>query len=82
MELLLLLGGGVLFYTMIRCYQYAKMRGYEQVVTLREGETFLGVLDRGKRDCLFIGDAPGRIYRNLTAEDVRLLKHELEPDDA
>jgi hypothetical protein len=80
MEIPILLLGGMVLYAVIRLYPYTNTRRYEQVVTLKAGETFLGVIDRGKRDCLFIGDAPGRIYRHLTAEDIKLLKQVLEPE--
>jgi hypothetical protein len=80
-EIHVLLAGGIVLYVVIRFYYYTNKRRHEQVVTLKAGETFLGVLDRGKRDSLFIGDAPGRSYRNITAEEVKLLKQLLDPED-
>ena len=80
MEIHELLACGLLLYVVIRFSRYTNKRWHEQVVTLKAGETFLGVMDRGKRDCVFIGDAPGRAYRNITAEEVKLLKQVLEPE--
>ena len=53
---------------------YATHKGPTQVLTLTAGETFLGVLDRGTRDVVFIGNAPGRVYPTVTAEEARLLQ--------
>jgi hypothetical protein len=69
-----LLACGLMVYPVIRFYHYTHTRRHAPVLTLKAGETFLGVIDRGQRDCVFIGDAPGRTYRNLTPEDVKLLQ--------
>ena len=80
MEIHELLACGLLLYAVIRFSPYTTRRRHKQVVTLKAGETFLGVIDRGKSDYLFIGDAPGRVYRNITAEEIKLLKQVLEPE--
>ena len=77
MEIHILLIGVVVLIVLSRWYASTN-KGPKQVLTLKAGETFLGVLDRGKSDSLFIGDAPGRAYRNITAEEVKLLKQVLE----
>jgi hypothetical protein len=69
----------VVFIVLSRWYT-STHKGPTQVLTLKKGETFLGVMDRGKHDSLFIGDAPGRAYRNITAEEAKLLKQVLEPE--
>jgi len=80
MEIYISLLGVIVFVILSRWYA-ATNKGPKQVLTLKTGETFLGVLDRGKRNAVFIWDAPGRAYKNITAEEGRLLKQVLEPDD-
>jgi hypothetical protein len=79
MEIHLLLMGVVVLIVLSQWYA-ATPKGPKQVLTLKAGETFLGVMDRGKSGSLFIGDAPGRVYRNITAEEAKLLKQVLEPE--
>jgi hypothetical protein len=79
MEIPVLLLGIAVLIVLSRWYA-STTKGPKQVLTLKAGETFLGVIDRGQRGALFIGNAPGREYRNLTAEDVKLLKQVLEPE--
>ena len=79
MELPLSLLGVIVFIVLSRWYS-STHKEPTQVLTLKAGETFVGVMDRGKSDYLFIGDAPGRVYSQITAEEVKLLKQVLEPE--
>ena len=48
----------------------------EQVVTLKEGETFVGVIERGRGQYVFIGNDLGRYEESLTPQEIRILKQE------
>lgn len=48
---------------------------HRHVVELSTGETFLGVLDRGYRNYLFIGDNPRKSYGDVTPEEAEFLKY-------
>ena len=52
----------------------------EQVVALKEGETFVGVIERRRGRYVFIGDNVGRYEESLTPEEIRLLRQELYKD--
>jgi hypothetical protein len=48
----------------------------QQIVTLKEGETFLGVIQRGRGQYVFIGNDLERYHESLTPEEIRLLRQE------
>jgi hypothetical protein len=48
-----------------------------QIVMLREGETLVGVIQRGQGQYVFIGTELERYEENLTPEEIRLLRQEL-----
>ena len=51
-------------------------RSSEQVVTLKEGETFVGVIERKRGQYVFIGDDLQRYQGSLTPEEMKLIKEE------
>ncbi len=50
----------------------------EQVVALKEGETFVGVMERRRGQYVFIGDNVGRYEESLTPEEISLLRQEFD----
>ena len=50
----------------------------EQVVALKEGETFVGVIERRRGQYVFIGDNVGRYEESLTPEEIRLLRQDFD----
>jgi len=50
----------------------------EQVVALKEGESFVGVMERRRGQYVFIGDNVGRYEESLTPEEIRLLRQEFD----
>jgi hypothetical protein len=52
-----------------------------QVMTLKAGETLLGVLDRGRGHYIFVGNDPRRSYAEITPDEVKLLKQLLDAED-
>jgi len=48
----------------------------EQVVALKEGETFVGVIERRRGQYVFIGNDLGRYEESLTPQEIRLLRQE------
>ena len=50
----------------------------EQVVALKEGETFVGVIERRRGRYVFIGDNVGRYEESLTPEEISLLRQEFD----
>jgi hypothetical protein len=49
----------------------------KQIVMLKEGETLVGVIQRGHGQYVFVGTELERYQDNLTPEEIRLLKQEL-----
>ena len=48
----------------------------KQNVALKEGETFVGVIERRRGQYVFIGNDLERYQENLTPEEIRLLRQE------
>ena len=58
-------------------YRMRKDRVFQkQIVTLKEGETFVGVIQRGRGQYVFIGNDLARYQENLTPEEIRVLREE------
>jgi|RhiMethySRZTD1v2_1073278.scaffolds.fasta_scaffold406726_2 hypothetical protein len=51
-------------------------RSSEQSMTLKAGETFLGVIERRRGRYIFIGHDWQRYEESLTLEEMRLIKEE------
>lgn len=68
----------VSFSWMVRSiYRFNKTLPFEeQVVALKEGETFVGVIERRRGQYVFIGNDWGRYEENLTPQEIRLLRQE------
>jgi hypothetical protein len=48
----------------------------ERVITLQAGETFVGVIERGRRRYIFIGHDWRKYQEHLSPDEIRLLKQE------
>ena len=48
-----------------------------QIVMLKEGETLVGVIQRGHGQYVFVGTELERYQDNLTPEEIRVLRQEL-----
>jgi hypothetical protein len=51
-------------------------RSSEQDMGLKEGETLVGVIERGRREYIFIGLDMQRYQGKLTQEEMRLIQEE------
>jgi len=49
----------------------------KQVVALKEGETFVGVIERGRGQYVLIGNDVGRYEENLTPHEISILRQAL-----
>jgi len=50
----------------------------KQVVALKEGETFVGVIERRRGQYVFIGNDLGRYQASLTPQEIRILREEFD----